>query len=226
MFFTFYGRHAWNNLNSATLGSSLLQRGEHDQAEEAPSHREEDTNETSGSVNDIHDLELIRYAEHHALHQESLEQERQTQERLQQEWQEQLERERQEQLERERQERQERERQEQQDCERQEQLERERQEQLERERQEQQERERQEQLERERQEQLEQQERERQEQSERERQEQLERERQGQQDRVEQARMRDAGNRGTQVGLDKLLSASAYNTLVTSGKETKKTLLA
>lgn len=102
MFFAFYGRYAWTNTNNATRGSSLQQREEHSQAEEALSQRKEDTNETSRSVDEVHDLEMIRYVpEHHALHQESLEQEPRTKERLQQE------RERQEQLGWERQEQQE-----------------------------------------------------------------------------------------------------------------------
>lgn len=308
VFFAFYGRHIWTNTNSATCGTSLPQRADHDQTQEASDRREEDTNEPSMSVDGRQNLQVIQYIpEQHALHQERLEQERLTEERMNQErqehgrqehekherlqqelhrqeclereWQEQQERKRQEQLERERQEQPERERQQQQvrqeqlererreqqerelrerlERERQEQQERERQEQLERERQEhekherlqqelhrqesldreRQERERGEQLERERQEQLERERREQQgqegrEQMERERQEQLEREtqeqqerekheqeRQEQQKRLDQARMREAGNRGTQLGLDKLLSNSLYDALVTSGND-------
>ena len=201
VFFAFYGKHAWITSNGTRGASGVSQQEDHGQSQEAPVHREEDTNSTSGQVNEGRNLEMIQYTpEQYALDQERLErehrneerlrqetqeqerlerlqQEWQTQERLEREWREQQERERQEQLEREKQEQLERERQEQLERERQEQLERERQDQLERERQEQQERERQEQQqERERQEQ--QQERERQEQLERERQEYLERERQ------------------------------------------------
>jgi len=152
-------------------------------------------------MDESHDLEMIRYVpEQHAMHQESLEQERRTPERLQQEWerQERLERELQEQLERERIG----------------QLERERLEQLDRERQEQLEREKLEQLELESIEQLE---RERHEQQEKERQEQYELKRREQKERLDQASMREAGNRGTQIGLNKLLSNSLYNTPLTSG---------
>lgn len=60
-------------------------------------------------------------------------------------------------------------------------------------------------------------ERERQEQLERERQEQAELEREDKLERLDQARIRGAGNRSTQLGLDKLLTNSPYNTLLTSG---------
>ncbi len=100
----------------------------------------------------------------------------------------------------------------------QERLEQEWQEQQERERQEQAEREAQEQAERERQEQAE---REVQEQAERESREQAERERQEEQERSNQARIREAGNRGTQLDLGKLLTHSEDNTLLISSDNGK-----
>lgn len=160
-------------------------------------------------------LEREREEQRERERQEQLERERQ-----EREWQEQMERERHEQAEQERQERErqeqaERERQEQadqerQEWERQEQMEREMQEQAERERQDQ---ESQQQAERERQEQAEQ------ERQERERQEQMERERQEEQERLNQGRMREAGNRGTHLGLDKLLTNLPLDTIPTSGHD-------
>ena len=92
------------------------------------------------------------------------------------------------------------------------------QERLEREWQEQQERERQQQAKRERQEQAA---REAPEPSERERREQAERERQEEQERSNQTRIREAGNRGTQLDLGKLLTHSQDNTLLISSDNGK-----
>ncbi len=90
VFFAFYGRHPWPTTNSATCGSSIPQDVDHNQAQEAFDHREEDTDETSTSVGGRHDLAMIQsIPQQHALHQETLEQERRTQARLNQERQEQ-----------------------------------------------------------------------------------------------------------------------------------------
>ena len=194
VFFAFYGRHPWNNVNSATFESGLPQQMGHNQAQGVSDHREEDINEISTSLDGTHNLAMIPHVlEQDASHQERLEQERRTQaqlsrERREQQWRDQ------------------------------ERLEREWQEQQERERQEQAEREAQEQAERERQEQAE---REVQEQAERESREQAERERQEEQERSNQARIREAGNRGTQLDLGKLLTHSQDNTLLISSDNGK-----
>ena len=213
VFFAFYGRHPWTNMNSATCESGLPQQMGHNQAQGVSDHGEQDMNEILTSLDGTHSLAMTPYVlEQDASHQERLEQERRTQARLSQERREQQWRE-QERLEREWQEQQERERQQQAERERREQAEREAQEQAEREAQEQAERERREQAEREAQEQAE---RER-----REAQEQAERERQEEQERSNQARIREGGNRGTQLDLDKLLTHSQDNTLLISSDNGK-----
>ena len=54
IFFAFYGRHLWTYANSATRGSSLPQQVNHNQTQESSDHRQEDTNETSMSVDGRH----------------------------------------------------------------------------------------------------------------------------------------------------------------------------
>lgn len=86
VFFAFYGRHPWNNVNSATFEFSLPQQMGHNQAQGVSDHREEDMNEILTSLDRTHNLAMIPHVlEQEASHHERLEQERRTQAQLSQE---------------------------------------------------------------------------------------------------------------------------------------------